>query len=266
MKSFASTKERWKQWRSSRDPDRLVLGPWDHWRRSFVLLGLAFLLFAFAPWVFEAPPLRPSSTPEKIWKSGRVGEPVLWGSSLSFHPGFPKAPSAPEEIFNFQGRSPLLFPLVEKTTYPRPPLPEGELGRFEEIVFTKREVVQLAAAEKRLAKNQDSDRGLLYLVLQRMIEGAWLQEEARLQGIEINDPQIEGLLRQHPRQVGRLRRAGLSDNQIRERARTLLLASLVRSRIPKGRSLSAFEAEWIQRWKPRTECAIDLPLCGEKIG
>ena len=256
--------EHWKNWKSTKDPDELARGPWDHWRRSFVLLALAFLLFAFTPWIFQAPPLPEDPDPEKIWTSGRIGEPVVWGSSLSFYPGSTRVPSAPKEIFQFRGQSPLLSPLREQTTYPRPALPNGELARFGDQIFTKKEIASLARAEKNLGRSKKPDRGLLYLLLQREIEGAWLQEEARLQGIDLRTEQIDRLLREYPSQVRRLRAAGLATDSIRERARILLLAAAIRSRLPREISLAAFEAEWIQRWKPRTRCRVDLPICQER--
>lgn len=258
MKIYQLWKDRWKSWRESSDPEEIIRGPWNHWRRSLFLLSAVFLLFAFLPWIFEAPPLRETSSPEEIFQSGRVGEPVLWGSTLFFHPASPDSPRTPQEVFRFRGQSPILLPL-RGTGREVSSLPGGELARFGDSSWSRGDIVRLARSEARLSGDRLS-RDLLYLILRRKIEEAWLVEEGSLQGLSIEEEQIDRLLRNHPQEVSLLRSAGFNRADIRERTEGLLLASAIRNILPPS-ALARFEGEWVQRWRPRTRCQIELPLC-----
>lgn len=255
-KGIESLQGRWSSWRESSTRTEILKGPWPGWRRSYLLLALAFLLLALAPWIWRSSP--PSAvSPASIQSEGRVGEVLLPGSTLFLDPADPSL-SAREVI----GQKILLRGLrPPRLDFSRTPH-QGQLARFQDDVWDSEEINRLAEAELRLRglPRERLDRQMQELVLQREIESAWLRREADLQGIRI--PEVSSLIRQED--IGALREAGLGLQEAENRLLALLLATEIRNIEETRRgNLRALEAEWFQRWAPETDCFVRLPICPE---
>lgn len=248
---WQSLEGRWREWRDSDNPAVLIRGPWPGWRRSYLMLALAFMILALLPWIWiEDPPTQTPSS-EEILRQGRVGEAVLPGSSIFLDPGDP--------LFAWESVPRLLLrPMQPPRLQPPSPPRWGELARFRERVWESEEINRLARAELQLGRGGALDSEMQEAILQREIESEWLREEGELQGIRLPESPERFV---SPSGKRRLLEAGFSSEDIKRRTEALLLASSLRQlALARGLSARNLEAEWVQRWGRGTSCSLSICL------